>query len=258
MSETAERNHPATPQRRRQALTQGHVARSHDLVSAGLILCGIAALSLLGASLVGSLMAVLGGQAWLVVDSREVHSHLIRLALGVATALLPILGIMVAAAVLLNMVQSRFVLFPQREWIDPQRLHPGRGWSRMLSMDSVMSAWFGLVKVVSVAALTAWCAMQQHDALVLAAAEDFLQLGARCSGVVLDSIGKIGLLLLVLGGLDYAYRWWRHERSLQMSPDEIRSEQRMQRRGFIQTAKQQSTEPPPIGQVGWADANLEN
>jgi flagellar biosynthesis protein FlhB len=230
MSESAERNHPATPLRRRQALEQGHVARSHDLISACLTLCGIAAISVLGAGLVGSLTAMLreqlGGRAWLTVDSREVAGHLVGLALGVAGALLPILAIMLSAAALLHVVQARFVLFPQREWIDPQRLHPGRVWSRILSLDSPLAALLGLAKVLAVGALAAWCGMQQHDAVVKASANDFSQLGTQLSSIVMASMVKVGGLLLALGGMDYAYRWWRHERSLRMTGEEIRSEVR--------------------------------
>jgi len=230
MSEASERTHAATPHRRRQALLQGHVARSHELVSAGVTIGGVAALLLLGASLIGTLVSMLrdqlGGEAWLTADSGMVSSHLIGLLLNVAAAVVPILVVVVTTSALVNLIQAKFVLLPERAWIDPQRLHPGLGWARMLSLDTVVPALLGLIKLASVGGLTIWCVLDQHGRLINAAAGDLWQLGSALAEVVLGTTLKMGGLLLALAALDYGYRWWRHEQSLRMTVDEIRNEQR--------------------------------
>lgn len=230
MSETAERTHPATPHRRRHALLQGHVARSHELVSACVTLAGVATLAFLGAGVVGSLLSMLreqlGGRAWLAVDAGMVTSHLSGLLLSTTGTLIPILVVVMVTSALANLVQAKFVILPERAWIDPQRLHPGQGWARMLSLDAVVPPLLGLIKVASVGALTTWCVLDQQARLTGAAAGDLLQSSAALTEVVLGTTLKMGGLLLVLAGLDYGFRWWRHERSLRMTSAEVRNELR--------------------------------
>ena len=62
-----------TPHRRQQARQEGHVAKSHDLGSAAMLLLGLAVLVTLGGSLAGFLADYcrnqLGGRPWLAADA---------------------------------------------------------------------------------------------------------------------------------------------------------------------------------------------
>jgi flagellar biosynthetic protein FlhB len=242
MHDTADRIHPPTPQRRRQAREQGNVARSHDLTSAIILICGVATLAHFGTILAGQLSAMLqdqlGGRAWLTLSAADVAPHITRLAWGLAATLLPILALLTVAATLSQLAQSRFLIFPQRAIFDLQRINPAHGFTRLFSLDGGVRALYGILKLVAVAALTAWCAISNQASITMAAAGDLATLGGTLGSIVLWTTMKISALLLALGVADYAWQWWRHERTLRMTTQEIRDEQRAQ--GSTVTAQRRS------------------
>ncbi|MCE9556294.1 MAG: EscU/YscU/HrcU family type III secretion system export apparatus switch protein [Planctomycetes bacterium] len=230
MSDSADRTHPATPHRRRQAREQGNVARSQDLGSAVVLLCGVATLTYFGAGLAGYLTTMLrdqlGGKAWLTIHASDVTSHMASLTYGLAATLLPILALLMVAGAITQLAQSGFLLFPERSVFDAQRINPAQGFARLFSLDNVMRTLLGLIKLAAVAALTAWCTLDNQQSITAAAGGELSQLGSSLVNVVLWTCLKIGGLLLSLGIADYGYQWWRHERSLRMTTQEIREELR--------------------------------
>ena len=263
MSDTDDRIHPPTPHRRRQAREQGNVARSQDLSSAVVLLCAVATLTFFGTGLIGYLFTMLhnqlGGRAWLTLDAHDVTAHFTSLAWGLAGTLLPILALLTVAAAVTQLAQSGFLLFPERAAFDPQRINPVQGFARLISLDNALRTLLGLLKLSAVAALTAWCTISNQQSIMSAAGGDLPALGSTLSSVVLWTMLKIGGLLLVLGIADYAYQWWRHERSLRMTTQEIREEQRTLQ-GDPQTAarrnalRQQSAATLPAHSVSRVEA----
>jgi flagellar biosynthetic protein FlhB len=168
----------------------------------------------------------LGGRAWLTLDAADVSPQFGAIGWGLATTLLPILVLVSVAAVLSQLAQSGFLLFPQRAVVDPQRINPAGGLGRLLSLDGTLRAFLGVVKLAAVAALTVWCALTNHQSVATAAAGDLNTLGGTLGNALLGTSLKIGGLMLAFGVADYAWNWWRHERSLRMTTQEIRDEQR--------------------------------
>src|SRR5437773_8153771 len=104
-----DKTHEATPHRRQQARERGHVVKSQDLGSAGLLLLGMGALLLVGGSIVRYLLVLLaeylGGPAWLGLDRDGAVSQSYSLMTGAASAVLPLLGLLLAIAVLISVIQ---------------------------------------------------------------------------------------------------------------------------------------------------------
>lgn len=194
------------------------------------LLCGVATLTYFGAGLAGYLTTMLrdqlGGRAWLTIHASDVTSYMASLTYGLAATLLPILALLMVAGAVTQLAQSGFLLFPERVPFDTQRINPAQGFARLFSLDNVMRTLFGLVKLAAVAALTAWCTLDNQETIMAAAGGELSQLGSVLATVVLWTCLKIGGLLLVLGAADYGYQWWRHERSLRMTTQEIREELR--------------------------------
>src|SRR5437016_862577 len=110
---SAEKTHDATPYRRQQAREQGHVAHSQELVSAALLLAGLALLIFAGGSLLEFLMRLLagqlGGDVWLNVDVDFITAQWGMLVRGLATVLLPIVGLLLLLVVGLHLLQTGFL-----------------------------------------------------------------------------------------------------------------------------------------------------
>ncbi len=101
-----DKEHDATEHRRQQAREQGQVVKSQDLGSATMLVVGLLALWYMGNGLALSFARItrehLGGEAWVRLDVHDFLHHLISLSADVSLALLPVLGTLVLAGVLVN------------------------------------------------------------------------------------------------------------------------------------------------------------
>jgi flagellar biosynthesis protein FlhB len=226
-----------TPHRRKQLRDEGRVAHSQDLSSAGLLLAALAVLVFAGAALVEYLavflVGSLSGQSWrawldagagghgqLAVDQWGVLTS------GLGRVLLPVLGLMLVAAVAVNIVQTGFLISPKKLLPDFSRINPFSGLGRITSSTSAVRMLFGLVKLASIALVAGFYLYQRRDELVSLAGLDLPQLPLALWQVCLDIGVRIGFALLTLAGLDYAWQRWKHERDARMSPQEVREELR--------------------------------
>ncbi len=219
-----------TTHRRQQAHDDGHVARSQDVSSAILLLGSCGLLLWLGRPLVdflGHLMVrQLGGEPWLAADvpfvMRSWHETMTSLAL----ALLPLLGLMLVLVILGNVIQVGWLFLPAKAIPDFSRVDPLAGVGRLFSLASLTRLGFGLLKLVVVASV-AWFSLAAEKEKVLHCGQLPLpELAAFMAEMVIGTTLKIGIALLALAGLDYAYQRLRHERDLRMSPQELRAEMR--------------------------------
>jgi len=230
--ESAERIHPPTPHRRQTARQQGQVAKSQDLPLAGVFLAGVLLLMLGGGELFGALAdyvrqrlgdaPVLTPAADLPLDGDGAAILRLGRSLGL------VCGGLLAVAVVGHLLQTGFQPQPQRLVPDFARLDPLASARRMFSGDTAARQVMLLVKLAFIGGGAAWAVWDQRYRI--------LALGNLASEAMADGVAeilsgiclKIGGALLVAAVADYGFQRWRHERSLQMTPDELREEMRNQ------------------------------
>ena len=216
---------------------QGRLARSQDLVSAGVFLLALGLLALAGTSLVGYLSGLvseqLGGEAWMswidadhAIDSAAVGDRWNAIAIGLAKALLPFVTLLVVAAIGLNVVQTGFVFLPDRLRPDAARINPLAGLRRVFSLSSGGRLTLGIVKIAVVAAVAGTCLYRQREELIWLAALDVPQIASATWRICLTTSAQIGVALVVLAVVDYGFERWKYERDLRMTPQEVREEMR--------------------------------
>ena len=217
-----------TPHRRQQARLEGHVAKSHDLASAGVLLLGVGTVMMLGGGVVGFLVsycrAQLGGQPCLTINAEQVASQWNATLWAIGGRLLPILGLICLASVAVNVLQTGFLFLPKRIAFDASRLSPIRGWQRIASSAGMVHLGFGVVKVMVVFVVAGVVLYGQREAIFGLMALAPPALAVQMSQILLWTVLKVGAALLVLAILDYAYQRWRHEQDLKMTPQELREE----------------------------------
>ncbi len=225
-----EKNLDPTPHRRQQARREGQVARSQDLASAAMLVAALAILAMLGGGLVAFLIeycrSQLGGAPWLTIDAGFAVSHWNSTLWSLGRYLLPILGLLCLAGIIVHVLQAGFVFLPQRLTLDFGRLNPLQGFGRIYSGASLVHLGFGVLKLSI--AFAVGCSVLYHQT------EQLVGLGGLAPGSILPAATqivfwaalKIGTALLLLAVLDYAYQWWRRERDLKMTPQELREELR--------------------------------
>ncbi len=228
--ESAERIHPATPHHRQLARQQGYVAKSYDLPWAGVFLAGVLLLG--GGDLFGALADCvrqpLSGATVVPTDARVAfeagNSAFLRLGRSLALCC----GGCLAVAVFGHLLQTGFQPQPQRLAPDLSRLDPLATAARMLSGDAAARQVLTLLKLAALGGVAAWAVWgQREEILALGGLPPVLLvsgLGELLSGICL----KLGGVLVVVSAVDYGFQRWRYERSLQMTPEEVREETRNQ------------------------------
>ena len=95
---------------------------------------------------------------------------------------------------------------------------------RIFSLPGVMRLAFGLVKLVIVATVALVSLYNQRTAILGLSALSVGQIALFTAQVLIWTGVKIGVALLVLSILDYAFQRWKYERDLRMTPQEMREE----------------------------------
>ena len=223
-----EKTQPATPHRRQKAREEGHVSKSHDLSSAMLLIGTVIGLMALGGKIGEFMLGLtnrhLGGEAWLSIDTGATAQEMLVIIFGLAEALLPILGLMVLLAVVVNVAQTGFLFLPNKLSFDLQRINPAQGIKRIVSISGLMRLTFGLLKVLIVAAVAYWAVSSEFHTILKLANFEIREMTAFLFELLCWTVIKIGGALLFLALLDYAFQRWKYERDLRMTPQEIHEE----------------------------------
>lgn len=226
--EKDDKTEAATPKRREEARERGQVARSPDLTSS-LLLVGIAVLlGMTGGKIVMALRLVLAQSlngSQLVLTDRDLVPVLTRIGITVGGAMAPLLIGIVVMAVLANVLQVGF--HPSLTRIQPKlNLNPMAGIKRLMPGGGSGPVKFGMnIAKMTIVSFLAYSAVRgKIDAIVGVAMLQPLQIFLLCSGIVYDIIIRIGVFLLILAILDFAWQKYHLEQQLKMSKQEIKDE----------------------------------
>jgi len=233
MSSDSDNSQEPTPHRRQLLRSRGQVAHSAELNSVAVLVAAIAGIMWCGTALCEQLAemltAQLGGNAWpagAAPDVGVVLSHWQTLATGLAKPLLAILGMAGCAAVASSLLQTGFLVLPDRVSPDLARIDPLAGLRRIVSADRAAQVAFGAAKIVAAIAIVVLLMADRFNELLALGTLDLGQLGGAAWQLCLAVLVRAAGVLVVLAGLDYLWQRWKVERALRMSPSELRDELR--------------------------------
>ncbi len=223
-----ERSEPATPRRRREARERGHVARSHDLASAAILLAAVLTFEVVGRAYVGGLSAAVAGVLGRLSEAGAGGESPLALYGGAASAaflgLLPFVVVVAAAATGIHLIQVGFLWTGRPLVPQPERLDPVEGFRRIFSGRSLARLAAGALKTAVIAAAVLLTVWSERARLLGLSGAGFEEAAKYASGAVLLMSLRVSAALLVLGMLDYGYQRWLYERDLRMSRAEVREE----------------------------------
>lgn len=175
------------------------------------------------------------------------------LILGLCVA--PLCVVTVVSALLAGGIQSRFQT--ASEALEPrwERLNPVEGLKRIFSFRSAVPTGVSLLKLSVVGALAYGQAKEiLSDPIFYASVNP-----ARIASFFADSgaalIARVGLALVFIAAADYGYQWWRTNKDLMMTKEEVKEEMkstegnpevksRLRRRRRVKSMRQMLTEVP--------------
>lgn len=225
-----DRSQEATPHRRQQARQEGQVAKSQDLASAVILIGGIIGLLLLGGATVdfmgNTARRQLGGDPWLSADVSFITNAWNGTLVELAKAILPVLGLLLVLGIAVNLMQVGFLFVPKRLAPDLTRIDPIKGLARLFSLSGLVRLGLGIFKIIVVAVVAMWSLWAQRVAILGMTELEPGQIAAFLIELLLWTALKVGIALLILAIIDYAYQRWKHEQDLMMTPQEMREELR--------------------------------
>ncbi|HXG22965.1 MAG TPA: flagellar biosynthesis protein FlhB [Chthonomonadales bacterium] len=225
-----DRTEAATPRKRAEVRRRGQVAKSQDLSSMVVFLGVIVCLHTLGGtslhilqefvqrSLAGMYEGSLGLQQ-LFQKGSEIGWILVR-------ALWPIVLTAFVLGVLVSVLQTGFVISTQALVPDFNRLNPLNGLQRLLSTHGLVETLKSLGKLAIIAYIAYSTVFTGYTALLETIRKDIPSIIAFAGNLLYRLVLRIGMFLLVLAAVDYAYQRWSFERSIRMTKSEVKQEHR--------------------------------
>jgi len=226
-----DRTESPTPRRRREARDEGRVPRSQELAAATVLLAGAALLAAAGGQeLTGYMARVMRESARSLSAVPLTPDGAVGLlretATGMVMAMLPFALGMVGLVAFVNLAQARGVLTLKPITPKLSNLSPLAGLRRIVSLDSLFNLLKSVVKVAVLGFIT-WQVLKAcwpELASLAGAGPIEIALVSRALGFKLAV--TVGLAFLVVAAGDYAWQWFRHEKSLRMSRQEVVLEHR--------------------------------
>jgi flagellar biosynthetic protein FlhB len=223
-----DRTEEATPERRDEFREKGQIAISRDLASTVSLGVLIAALWQVGDSIFKGIMSY-ASRIWrfeknYLPDMANIGLIMTQFNYSILASLIPVLTMVSLAAIFAVLAQTRFNFSWQRLGFDWNRLNPVSGFSRMISMQSLVELIKSILKLCVVALITylvlhsAW---KNLPLLMMMPLQKTLGYWGDLTKDLFYSV--IGLLLTIAVG-DYFYQFMTLEKQLMMTKEEVKQE----------------------------------
>lgn len=262
-----ERTEQPTARRREEARARGQVAKSADLASAVMLLGAFGMYTLGGTTLLADLLGAFRATFSSLPTRDLTADDVLALYRGAVVRWAPIVAPFVllpaAAAILTQLLQTRFALSAHGLAPDWSRLSPLKNLGRLLGLTSLVELTKAVLKLGAVGTV-AWFTLKGYW-------PDLLDIGASgvggTLGVFVRVLGDVwlGIILawLAIAVADYGWQWWRHERSLRMTREEVREDTKMTEgnpliRGRLRAIHRQLVSRKMLAEVKRADVVLRN
>ena len=226
-----EQTEKATPKRREEARGRGQVAKSSDLAGAAVFLAGVFVLHALMPAALRSLSNTVQEILWRIHEHQDftVNSVWMLFARGFGSMAL-LIGVLFAvaavAAIGVNLLQTGVVVSFTPIAPSFSKINPLSGFQRLFSKTVFVNLAKQLLKLGAVLVII-YMSVAGNTGTLLMLGELSPQNLMGFVGNLIFSIGwKFGMLLLIVGLMDFAYEKWQFEENLKMSKQEVKDEYR--------------------------------
>jgi flagellar biosynthetic protein FlhB len=220
-----DRTEQPTPRRRQKAREGGQVTRSRDLVGAFAVLAVVALAGWQRGEILGAWGRLFGGMVEsAALPSWTGNAAYTTTALAVVRAALPAMALAWLAAVFLSFAQGGVLVSGQPLAFNWNRLNPATNIKNLFSPAGLSKTLKSLIPFAVVCYLAFDIFVRDwpvflHDSWISPRA--LLQLAMR---LIFEISWKASLVMVLWGGVDYAFQWFTHERSLRMTKQEVKDD----------------------------------
>jgi len=218
------RTEPASPRRLQQARSAGDVPRSAELTAWAVLLSALGMLGWLAPRLLNGLQVLT--EVAFIHAAQPLSPIFIQAAWAALWAVLPVLGVIFAAALVAPILLSGWVFAPQAAQADLTRANPFKPFARLFSVESLFDGSLVLLKLALAAAAVGWVLTSGWSGLhSLTRSEMSVALDATAAWVG-RGVLMLAATLTLAAAADAGWRWWRYLRRHAMTWQEVLAEAR--------------------------------
>lgn len=223
-----ERSEEATGSRKEKAREEGQVARSRELNTMFILMAGSGGLIMYGPGLANALRDLMRFNLDLpraaAFDINLAQAHLLQSALSIGNALLPLLGLLLVAALAGPILMGGWLFSPSALMPKASRINPLEGIKRIFSMTALVELIKSIIKFVVLAgiAVTLITSMKAHLlALGMQPLHNALADAWQMSAWAVFGVSS-GMIAVAL--IDVPYQLFDHNQKLKMTKQEVKEE----------------------------------
>jgi len=228
-----ERTEKATPKKREDARKKGQIARGAELPAALSFMGALVVVKFLGEELFHQVAYRLQDVAYSITNFRPMTDADVAILMfdgGKFFALLtlPIIAVGFVGIVAGNFAQGGLSFSPEALTPKTEKFSPAKNIKRVFGLDSVVNLAKSTIKLAVIAAVSYGVLIP-----VIENAPSFLNapigtVAIRLGETIYSLAIRCGIVFIVLAAADYGYAFYKHEKSLRMSKQDIRDEYKQQ------------------------------
>lgn len=227
-----EKTEQATPRKRKKSREEGQVLFSKEVNTAFTLLAAFVLLFLLS-GYYGSRMSVLTINTYenLMLDQNlysisNIHQLVFGIVINLIIIISPLAAVVLVIGLLCSYMQVGFLLTTKPLQPKLNKLSPIKGLKKLFSMEKVMELFKSLVKIGFITYIVVVYLAGQLQTIFSLTMLDVEQTVAIIRRITFNIGFRAGIILVLLGILDYFYQRYEYEKKLKMSKQEVKDEQK--------------------------------
>ncbi len=225
-----EKTEPASSRKLEKAREKGQVPRSRELSTFAVLLASGGAVAGLGAFLFEGMRGIVASGLRFgrpeIADPARMLEALSSGGWQALLLILPLAAAVIVAAVAANLMVSGWLFSVEALNANFGRMNPLQGIKRMFSSQSVVELIKALLKAGLIGGVAGWMIWMQGDALLTLSAEPFEAAVRHFGQIVLFTFFAATAAFALIVALDVPFQLWHFHRSMRMTKEEVRQEQK--------------------------------
>lgn len=223
-----EKTEQPTQRRIDDALKKGQIARSPEVQTAAVLLGALGALAFAGQDIwkqmVSSMVICLGHLHDTPLTADTLQGYGVAGTLVLLKCVGPVLIATCLAGLVAGAAQNRFNTASEALTPDWGRVNPVEGFKRLFSVRMVAPTAISMVKLAVIIALIYSEVVSILNDPIFATSVDISRIASFLAETCMRIFLRVSVALLVVAAADYTYQWWRTQRDLMMTKDELKEE----------------------------------
>jgi flagellar biosynthesis protein FlhB len=225
---TGEKTEQPTQRKLEDAIKKGQIARSAEVQTVFVLMGGLAALTFAGREIwqqfVSAITLTLGHLHDTTITANSLQGYGVSGVLVLLKCVGPVVLATSLAGLLAGGIQNRFNTASEVLTPDWNRVNPVEGFHRLFSARMLVPTLTGAVKFTFIIAITYAEIRKILDDPIFTSSVSTARLAEFLGETCLQIFLRVSLGLVIIAAADYAYQFWRTQRDLMMTRQELKDE----------------------------------